>query len=104
MLRPQDVQCIGDTVAIRWQDGSEDFYPMEFLRAHSPSAEQQGERDLLGNEYGGSQASRFPGVEVTSWQAIGGYALQFNFSDGHRTGLYNFDYLKSLAAKLGESS
>ncbi|MFZ4593721.1 MAG: gamma-butyrobetaine hydroxylase-like domain-containing protein [Verrucomicrobiaceae bacterium] len=29
---------------------------------------------------------------------MGGYAIQFDFSDGHNTGLFGFDYLK----KLGE--
>jgi DUF971 family protein len=37
-------------------------------------------------------------VLVTGWQPVGGYAIQFEFSDGHRTGLYAFDYLKSLAS------
>jgi DUF971 family protein len=27
---------------------------------------------------------------------IGGYAVQFDFSDGHNTGLYGFEYLKKL--------
>jgi DUF971 family protein len=95
---PTDIQLIGDTVAIRWPDGSEDYYSMERLRALSPSAEQQGERDLLGNRLGGSQAQKFPGVTVESWTPVGGYAVQFHFSDGHNTGLYSFDYLKQIAS------
>lgn len=97
-LHPTDIQLIGDTVAIRWSDGSEDYYSMERLRAFSPSAEQQGERDLLGNQLGGSQKREFPGVHVDSWTPVGGYAIQFHFSDGHGTGLYSFDYLKRIAA------
>jgi len=100
MLKPQDIQCVGEMVAILWEDGTEDYFPMEFLRARSPSAEQQGERDVLGNEFGGSARERFPGVTVTSWQPIGGYAIQFNFSDGHRTGIYSFEYLKKLSEEL----
>lgn len=100
--RPQNIQCIGDVLAIRWDDDSEDFFPMERLRALSPSAEQQGERDLLGNQYGGSTQEEFPGVVVTGWLPVGGYAIQLNFSDGHRTGLYTFDYLKKIAAALVE--
>ena len=38
----------------------------------------------------------FPGVTVTGWRVIGGYAVQFDFSDGHNTGLYGFEYLKKL--------
>lgn len=95
---PSDIQLIGDTVAIRWSDGSEDYYSMARLRALSPSAEQQGERDLLGNRLGGSPEQEYPGVTVESWAPVGGYAIQFAFSDGHRTGLYSYDYLKQIAA------
>jgi len=96
-LSPAEIQLIGDTVAIRWSDGSEDYYAMERLRALSPSAEQQGERDLLGNQLGGAGESEFPGVTVESWTPVGGYAIQFQFSDGHRTGLYTYEYLKQIA-------
>ncbi len=99
MLAPDDLQLIGDQVAVRWSDGSEDYYPMEFLRAHSPSAENKGERDLTGQIHGGTTQKDFPGVRVTGWHPVGGYAIQFEFSDGHRTGLYGFDYLKALASE-----
>ena len=97
MLTPEDIQLIGDEVAVRWSDGSEDYYKMDYLRAHSPSAENIGERDLTGQLHGGSSQTAFPGVRVQGWQPVGGYALQFAFSDGHRTGLYSYDYLKALA-------
>ncbi|MBP7951266.1 MAG: DUF971 domain-containing protein [Verrucomicrobiales bacterium] len=100
MLQPTDIQAIGDEIAIRWSDASEDYYPMERLRAFSPSAENVGEQDLLGRTYGGDARAKFPGVRVTGWQGVGGYAIQFTFSDGHRTGLYSYDYLKTLAKYL----
>ncbi len=103
MTAPEDIQIIGDVVAIRWTDQSEDYLPHERLRAYSPSAEQQGEKDLLGNQYGGTDQSEFPGVTVTRWQPIGGYAIQFFFSDGHQTGIYSFDYLKKIAKSLSSS-
>ena len=77
---------------------------MERLRALSPSAEQQGERDLLGNQFGGSAKQDFPGVTVTNWQPIGTYAVQFHFSDGHNTGIYSFDYLKDIGNFLKSES
>lgn len=98
MITPARLESIGTEIAIAWSDGSEDFYPMERLRAASPSAENTGERDLLGNKIGGTEQTEFPGVTVKGWRIIGGYAVQFDFSDGHNTGLFGFDYLK----KLGE--
>ncbi|MAS91903.1 MAG: hypothetical protein CMO55_01805 [Verrucomicrobiales bacterium] len=93
-----DIQIIGNEIAIRWQDDTESFYAMDRLRALSPSAETQGERDLLGNDITGNQKDKdFTGVRVTGWAPVGGYALQFKFSDGHNTGIYSFEYLKKIA-------
>jgi DUF971 family protein len=97
---PADVQAIGDFLAIRWSDGQEDFFPMDRLRAWSPSAETMGERDLLGKQYGGEEQSDHSGVRVVSWQTVGGYALALAFSDGHRTGIYSYPYLREIGEKL----
>lgn len=94
-----DIQIIGDELAVKWADGTDDFYKMDRLRALSPSAETQGERDLLGNQISGDQQGvDFSGVTVTGWKPVGGYGLQLTFSDGHNTGIYSFDHLKEIAA------
>ena len=98
MISPTRIEAIGHEIAIVWSDGSEDYLPMERLRAWSPSAENTGERDLLGRQFGGTDQKTFPGVIVKAWRIIGGYAIQFDFSDGHNTGLFGFDYLKRLGA------
>ena len=33
---------------------------------------------------------------------VGGYALLFTFSDGHRTGIYPYAYLKDLGRTIGQ--
>jgi DUF971 family protein len=97
MHTPRDIQLIGHEVAIAWDDGRESYFTFEQLRAASPSASNLGERDILGNQYGGDGPKKFPGVQVRGWERVGNYALRFDFSDGHRTGLYSFDYLRRLA-------
>jgi DUF971 family protein len=98
---PVNIQLIGDEVAIAWSDGAETFFASERLRAASPSAENQGERDIFGRQYGGDGPRQFAGVRVLGWQKVGNYALRFDFSDGHRTGLYTFDYLRKLGKGSG---
>ena len=93
---PQDIQIIGNQIAIRWADGTESYAEAEALRAHSPSAENVGETDILGNHYGGSDQKHFAGVCVEAWESIGNYAIRFTFSDGHKTGLYTYPLLKKL--------
>ena len=97
MLIPVDVQIIGAEVAIRWSDGRETYFPAPELRAASPSAETQGERDLFGQQLGGHGPRDFSGVVAVGWERIGNYAIRFDFSDGHGTGLYAYPYLLQLA-------
>jgi DUF971 family protein len=99
MPAPADIQIIGPEVAIRWDDGQESYITFATLRAASPSAEVKGERDIFGTVYGGEAPRDYRGVEVTGWERVGNYAIRFDFSDGHRTGLYAYELLR----KLGES-
>lgn len=102
-VHPVNIVSIGEEIAIKWSDDSEDYYPMERLRALSPSAENMGEQDLLGNKYGGDTRQRFPGVRVDGWQQVGGYALLFSFSDGHKTGIFSYSYLKEISRFLTQN-
>lgn len=87
---------VGNEVAIRWNDGSEDYYDMERLRAASPSAGNRGEPDIFGRIHGADPRKEFPGVRVEGFEYVGNYAVRFLFSDGHNTGLFSFRYLKDL--------
>ncbi len=98
MREPTNLQLIGQEVAIVWDDGQETYCTFEKLRAASPSASNQGEQDILGNRYGGDGPKQFAGVTVTGWERVGNYAIRFDFSDGHRTGLYSYDYLRKLGS------
>ena len=98
MISQERIQAIGEEIAIRWNDGTETYCSMEKLRKESPSAENKGETDLTGNRIGGSDQKEFPGVKVTSWEIIGGYAIQFVFSDGHNTGIFSYDLLQELSS------
>ena len=50
---------------------------------------------------GGDPRTSFPGVTVVRWERVGNYAICFEFSDGHRTGLYTYDYLRGLHERKG---
>ena len=104
MTNPQDIQIIGTEVAIRWEDGQESFITFATLRAASPSAQVKGERDIFGTVYGGEAPRDYRGVEVTGWERIGNYAIRFEFSDGHRTGLYTYELLQELGGGASSNS
>lgn len=97
MIAPTDIQLIGNEIAIRWADGAETYIASPALRANSPSAAAKGEPDLFGRIHGAEGRRDFSGVTVTGWQVIGNYAVRFDFSDGHNSGLYSYELLRQLS-------
>ena len=96
-MRPVDIQQIGQELAIKWEDGSEDFVPLEKLRRHCPCAGCRGEKDIMGNLYKGPKRPLTPqAFQLRGLTRIGTYAIQPAWADGHATGLYSFDYLRKI--------
>ncbi|MEN3296349.1 MAG: hypothetical protein V7642_5602 [Burkholderiales bacterium] len=78
---------------IAFDDDSNFSLPFEFLRVYSPSAEVRG--------HGAGQEVLQTGkreVTITAVEPVGHYAVQPQFSDGHNTGIYSWDYLYWLGA------
>ena len=98
-MHPLDIQQIGEELAIRWDDGGEDYIPLEKLRRHCPCAGCKGEVDIMGNVYRNPARPLSPDAfRLVRIERVGGYAIQPVWVDGHATGIYGFDYLKRLAA------
>lgn len=99
-MQPENIQQVGDELAIKWDDGSETFVSVEKMRRACPCASCHGETDVLGNVYKGPDrplgANSFKLLRLNN---VGGYALAPVWGDGHSTGLYSFEFLR----KLGES-
>src|SRR5688572_32696523 len=89
-MRPLDLQPIGNELAIRWEDGTETFIPLEQLRRACPCAGCKGESDVMGNVYKAPEQSLGPeAFRLVKLQSVGGYAVQPVWADGHSTGLYS---------------
>ena len=97
-MQPVDIQPIGNELAIKWDDGSEDFILLEQLRRCCPCAGCKGEVDILGNVYKNPDKMLAPkAFELVRIVMVGGYAVQPVWADGHSSGIYSFDYLKRVA-------
>ena len=73
---------------ISFSDGRRFELSYELLRVYSPSAEVRG--------HGPGQETLQAGkkdVEIAAVEPVGVYAVKPNFSDGHDTGIYSWDYL-----------
>jgi DUF971 family protein len=101
-LELRNAQVIGNELALAWNDETESYFPLEFLRRACPCAVCGGEPDVLGNA-----SSRVGGITYTNksfqlvgFDLVGGYALQPRWADGHSSGIYGFTYLR----RLGQAS
>jgi len=98
LVRPVDIQPIGNELAVKWDDGSESYIALEKLRRACPCAGCQGEVDILGQLHKGPNVALPPtAYELAGITRVGGYAIQPAWKDGHASGLYTFDYLKRVA-------
>jgi DUF971 family protein len=99
-MRPLDIQQIGEELAIKWDDGTESYLALEKLRRHCPCAGCQGETDIMGNLYKNPDNPYAPmAFQLKRIASVGGYAIQPTWGDGHSSGLYSFDYLRSIAGR-----
>ncbi len=97
-MNPRNVQQIQHELAIVWEDGSESYIPLEKLRRYCPCAACAGEQDVLGREYKGSPVIYKPeSFLLKNFQTVGGYAMSFQWGDGHSTGIYAYPFLKKLS-------
>ncbi|MEO6846093.1 MAG: DUF971 domain-containing protein [Chthoniobacterales bacterium] len=96
-MSPKSIQVIGNELGISWEDGSETYLPLEFLRKHCPCAGCGGEPDVLGERETPKLSYTDQSFQMLSWTPVGGYAIQPRWGDGHSTGIYSHSYLKNLA-------
>ena len=96
-LEPTNIEQIGTELAIQWNDGSETFLPLRFLRSACPCAACGGEPDVLGQVLRPHVSLTDNSFELLGFDLVGGYAVQPRWADGHSTGIYSFTYLRRLA-------
>src|SRR5262245_19350124 len=103
--RELGVPAEGGTLRIVWQDGHVTQIPLVTLRRECPCATCQHEReqkragDAGGERPGGLRVIRGPSLSdlgIARTDPVGRYAVQITWTDGHSTGIYSFDFLRSL--------
>jgi DUF971 family protein len=79
---------------IAFADGKTFRIPFELMRVYSPSAEVQG--------HGPGQEVLQSGkrlVSLVGLEPVGNYAVQPEFSDGHNSGIFSWEYLYFLGSQ-----
>jgi DUF971 family protein len=106
----------GAGVDITWSEGHSSHFDFAYLREQCPcamcnderekKAERQEKDEQLKKKHGtqpGAPALSSPllpmfkpKLSARAAHAVGNYALQIDFNDGHSTGIYSFDYLRTI--------
>ncbi|MBI5369229.1 MAG: DUF971 domain-containing protein [Planctomycetes bacterium] len=94
MTSPADVTKVGEgLLQWTWGDGHVSPFPLKYLRERCPCAscvdEFTGQRRL-------DPKSIAPDIKIARFEPVGLYAVRFQWSDGHDTGLYSFRLLRDL--------
>ena len=94
--QPTEIKRQPNGITIQWNDGHRSEYSYKFLRQKCPCARcdalRQGKdplRMVPPDDF-------FEKLELADIQLVGRYAIRLTWSDGHRTGIYPFDLLRSL--------
>lgn len=81
----------GRELRLLWSDGHQAEYPYDYLRGYCPCAGCQG--------HAASEIRYQPiGTAVEPWriEPVGNYGISIQWSDGHATGIYRFDFLREI--------
>lgn len=105
-IDPQNVrvnQTDGTGVEITWKDGHNSCWTFAWLRAACPCATCVEEREAEGRSPGEQKPepkTALPiyktAVRPNKVNAVGRYAISFDWNDGHTSGIYSWHYLRSV--------
>ncbi len=94
-------------VTIDWSDGHKSEFSNEYLRDECPCASCTGAHgtepqrsNYSAEAKPAAPASPFqmfkPKLRMDSIEEVGAYAIRIYWNDGHNTGIYSFDHLRSI--------
>jgi len=80
---------------IKWSDDTESKISLKKMREMCPCATCLAQRDNQSKNY--IPMSSSSQITVSGIEAVGSYAIQIIWQDGHNTGIYEYPFLKNLA-------
>lgn len=90
---PTEIRRLPESRRIRvtWDDGHIAEYDYDYLRGYCPCAACQG--------HGAGEVQFQPPaspVEALAIQPVGNYAVSIQWSDGHASGIYRFEFMRQI--------
>lgn len=97
-------------ISIDWKDGLQAHLPNALLRDECPCATCTGAHGTVPQksnyqaEAAGSPANPFqmykPRLAMSSVEPVGNYAMRIHWNDNHNTGIYTWEFLRSLSERV----
>jgi DUF971 family protein len=94
-------------IKIDWKDRHHSEYPLAYLRDECPCASCTGAHGTEPQKSGYMSTAAEPPskdpfpmykptLRMLNVEQVGAYAMRIDWSDGHSTGIYSFDYLRRI--------
>jgi DUF971 family protein len=89
-------------IKIDWKDGHRSEYALQYLRDKCPCAGCTGAHGTpprpAGPEAGPSNPFPMfqPALKMLDARPVGNYAIQIDWSDGHKAGIYSFEHFRNI--------
>ncbi len=93
--QPTQIQRLSGGISVQWNDGRQGVYSYQLLRQKCPCARCQSEKSNK-NPLRLLPDSLTKDLTIVDIQLVGRYAIRLIWSDGHKTGIYTFEFLRSL--------
>lgn len=85
---------------IEWNDDTKDQYPLSHLREACPCAECRGGHANMGLEHAPENLLTLTparSYNIVELIAVGNYAIQPTWDDGHSAGIYSWEFLRYIS-------
>lgn len=96
----------GEGVDVAWADGHSSHFDFAYLRTKCPCANCKDERAREADSGGASATPVLattdalpmfkPKLKARHAEAVGHYAIQIEYTDGHKAGIYSYEYLRGI--------
>jgi DUF971 family protein len=95
--RPTKMQLLDEThLLIEWSDGQRRRYTVRELRDHCPCATCREKRNHPAPLLPVLSPTEAQPLRIQSMKPVGAYAYGVAFSDGHNTGIFSYELLRTL--------
>ena len=101
---PTEIKRLPNGITIQWNDGYQSEYSYSLLRQKCPCARCRAAKEDKNPFRILPSNDSFHKLEVVDIQLVGRYAIRLTWNDGHKTGIYTFEFLRSLSPGEAEHS